>query len=178
MPVLDSPRFGRNGFSSLPEENYMRICVNIASLVLLLVTAITMVSAQKVTCSCEYGKGKEKCNPKTISSDGCTAVCGPHGACGSYTRREVYDDRFTVSFVKKTGGQIASELSTLTHQGIEFEPYRGNKEVRYDVDMKNDDIFNILNFLSKHGTVRLNGTDFSRIRELQNTKTKPKRQVP
>ena len=155
----------------------MRICVNTASLVLLLVVTATMVSAQKVTCSCEYGKGKEKCSPKTVSSDGCTAVCGPRGACGSYTRREVYDDRFTVSFVKKTGEQIASELSALTHQGIEFEPYRG-KGVRYDVDMKNDDIFNILNFLSKRGTVRLNGTDFSKIRQMQNTKPNPKRQVP
>lgn len=156
----------------------MRICVNIASLVLLLVTAATIVSAQKVTCSCEYAKDKDKCNAKTTSSDGCTAVCGPHGACGSYTRREVYDDRFTVSFMKKTGEQIASELSALTHQGIEFEPFRGNKGVRYDVDIKSDDIFNVLNFLSKRGTVRLNGTDFSKIRELQNTKRKPKREVP
>lgn len=156
----------------------MRICVNIASMVLLLATAATMVSAQKITCSCEYVKGKDKCTPKTTCSDGCTAVCGPRGACGSYCRRKVYDERITVSFVKKTGEQIASELSALTRQRIEFEPYRGNKGVRYDVDMKNDDIFNVLNFLNKRGTVRLNGTDFSRIRELQNTKPNPKRQIP
>jgi hypothetical protein len=156
----------------------MRICVNIATLLLLLVTAVTMVSAQKITCSCEYAKGKDKCNAKTVSSDGCTAVCGPHGACGSYTRRNVYDDRFTVSFVKKTGEQIASELSALTRQRIEFEPSRGNKGVRYDVDMKNDDIFNVLNFLNKRGNVWLNGTDFSKIRELQNKKTSPKKEVP
>ena len=156
----------------------MRFSVKIASLVLLLVTAATMVSAQKVTCSCENGKGKDKCNPKTICSDGCTAVCGPHGACGSYCRREIYDDRFSVSLVKKTGEQIASELSALTHQKIEFEPYRQTKGFRYDVDMKNDDIFNVLNFLSKRGTVWLNRIDFSKIRELQNRKTNPKREVP
>jgi hypothetical protein len=110
----------------------MRAFLNIASLIVFLATTATFVSGQKLTCACEYGKkdGKDHCQPTTSCDDGCTAVCGPGGSCGSYCRRGPYEQHLTVTFEKKTGQQIASELSALTHQKIQFDAYRSYKGVK------------------------------------------------
>src|SRR5690242_6275356 len=127
----------------------MRTSLNIASIIMTLATTATVVSRQKLSCACEYQSSKDSkdhCHPTVSCDDGCTAICGPGGNCSSACRRGPYEQHLTITFEKKTGQQIASELSTLTHQKIQFDPSRKYRALKYDVAMRNDNMFNVLNF--------------------------------
>jgi hypothetical protein len=151
----------------------MRTFLNIASLIVILASTGTIVSGQKLKCACEYQNSKDSKDHCKVNTgrddgcdDGCTAICGPRGSCGSFCRRGPYEQQhLTVTFEKKTGEQIAAELSGLAHQEIQFKPYRPYKTFKYDVIMKNDEVFNVLNILSKRGSVTIDGVDYLKIKE-------------
>lgn len=72
-----------------------------------------------------------------------------------------------MKFVKKTGEEIAAALSAKTGMRIQFTPYPRNVGRKYDLELKNDDLYNALNWLSNRGTVRFEGSDFYKFRELR-----------
>jgi hypothetical protein len=148
----------------------MRSPLTIANLLLVLAAAVTVVPGQKVTCSCDKISGYRDCATNVTCSDGCTNLCGSGDKCYASCTKGVFDQRYTIAFVKKTGQEIASEMSTVTHQKIEFVPYRRNRGEQYDLNLKNDDLFNVLNYLNKRGNVRFNGMDFSKVRGLRSKK--------
>lgn len=73
----------------------------------------------------------------------------------------------TVKFVQKEGQEIASVLSERTHTRIEFIPYPRNLRARYDLELKDDDIWNACNFLNERGNVKVRGVDFEKLKELR-----------
>jgi hypothetical protein len=62
---------------------------------------------------------------------------------------------------------IASVLSERTHTRIEFVPYPRNLHARYDLELKDDDIWNACNFLNERGNVKVRGVDFARLIKLR-----------
>jgi len=118
------------------------------------------VCGQKLVCACEKGAGRE-CATKSSCPDGCTALCGSGNFCYSACRKEGLEKRFTLSLTKTSGKEIASELSKTTGYKIEFKAHPKYMTERYDLDVKNDDAFNALNFLSNRGSVKINDIPFA-----------------
>ena len=119
------------------------------------------------TCSCEKASGRA-CSGEIHCSNGCTAAAGSEDRCFLSCRGDVFASRITETFNKKTGVEIAAALSSRLSLRIEFVPSRRNRRERFDVQIKDDDGWNVLNFLYKQGAVKINGVEFSRIHALVN----------
>jgi hypothetical protein len=123
-------------------------------------------SAQKATCSCEK-TADNTCRGTVTCPDGCTSLCGSNDMCYLSCRSDLLYERINQKFVNKRGEEIAALLSTQTHKRIQFVPYSRNTRSRYSLEIKDDDIWNALNFLDRHGNVKVNGVDFDTLRKLR-----------
>jgi hypothetical protein len=136
---------------------------------LVIVTAVVLpkaVLAQKITCSCE-NVARSTCQGSVSCSSGCSAICGSGDKCYVSCRTQLVGPNLTLDFAQKDGKSIVEELSRETHMQINFEPYPRNRGERYDYHLKNSDIWKLLVFLDKVGTVTVNGRPFEKLRELQ-----------
>ena len=144
----------------------MKISLTVVALLLLLWIGVQVAVGQRGTCSCEKVPD-DSCHGIVTCPGGCTALCGSNDACYLSCRSDLLHTRISEKFVKKEGGEIASVLSDRTHKKIEFTPYPRNLHARYDLEIKDDDIWNALNFLYKRGNVKIGGLDFGKLRELR-----------
>lgn len=128
----------------------------------------------QTTCSCEKSPNST-CHGRVTCPDGCSALCGSGDTCYLSCRKGILTARVTAKFVKKEGQDIAAVLASLTRQRIQFTPHPRNEGKRYDLDIKNDDLWNVCDFLNKRGTVKINGTDFSKLKELRKEMREGKR---
>lgn len=140
--------------------------IRIAPFLLILSSAAPVASGQKTTCSCEKAPNNT-CHGTVTCPDGCTALCGSGDTCYLSCRKDLLNTRITVKFVRKEGQEIASVLSERTHTRIEFVPYPRNVNARYDLELKDDDIWNACNFLNKRGNIKIRGVDFERLIKLR-----------
>ena len=138
----------------------MKILPPIIALLALLTFSALPVFGQKLVCACESQKGNGRPCSEVKCSDGCTSFCGPNFTCFSACRKGGLEERFTIKLEKQSGKDIASALTAQTGYKIEFEPYEKYRSQVYDLNMKNDDIFNALNFLYKRGAVTIDGVPF------------------
>lgn len=123
------------------------------------------ITEQRSICSCARAPGRTA-EGKVNCPDGCTSFCGSGDSCYLSCRSGVLSPRITVSLVHKTGNEIAADLSKSLSTKVAFVPYPRNVRARYDVDIRNDDGFNVLNYLNKQGKVTIGGVDFGKLREL------------
>lgn len=123
------------------------------------------ITGQSSICSCEKAPGRTA-EGRINCPDGCTSFCGSGDSCYLSCRSGVLSPRITVNLVQKTGNEIAANLSKDLNTEVTFLPSRRNARARYDVDIRNDDGFNVLNYLNKQGKVTIGGVDFGKIREL------------
>lgn len=158
----------------------MKLSFTIAALVISLCTFAPVLG--QTTCSCETpdrickdGRPCLGCKSSVTCQGGCTAFCGTHDACYFSCRNDILNARITVQFVKKTGTEIVAVLSERTHKTIEFVPFKGNLLAKYDYEIKNDDVFNILHFLYQRGDVKVNGMGFEKFEKIRNAMTKRKK---
>ena len=77
------------------------------------------------------------------------------------------DKRLNQKFVRKSGQQMAAELSKETGEDIQFVPYRGNANKLYNFELKDSDIWPALTFLDKRGVVKINQIEFRTFRKIQ-----------
>lgn len=143
----------------------MKQTLTALTLFMALTTFVAVVPGQKPTCSCE--SPDQTCHGSVTCPSGCTAVCGPRDACYLSCRNDLLYSRITLTFVNKSGQDMASVLSERTHTTIEFEPYKRNVTARYNLEIRDDDVWNALNFLYTRGNVRVNGLDFGKLRKLR-----------
>jgi len=129
---------------------------------------------KKISCACEAAPGRT-CHGSVSCPDGCTSLCGAGDTCYMSCWSNGFEPRITIKFVKKTGQEIASLLSAKTHKRIVFIPDPRNATAKYDLELKDDDVFNVLNYLFKRGRVIFDGADFSNIRNLRNQMKQGKR---
>jgi hypothetical protein len=151
----------------------MKLLLTIAPLLFILSTAAPVTLSQK-SCSCEKAPNST-CHGIVTCPDGCTALCGSGDSCYLSCRKDLLNTRITVRFVKKEGQEIASVLSERTRTRIEFVPYPRNLHARYDLELKDDDIWNACNFLNERGNVRIRGVDFEKLKELRGEMRKGRR---
>lgn len=142
------------------------IRVLVAPLFILLVGVASHSLAQSVSCACDPAPGRT-CHGTITCPNGCTSLCGSGDSCYLSCRSDTFKSRVTAKYVQKTGQEIAALLSTETHKRIEFVPFPRNEGQKYDLQLKDDDLFNVLNYLYKRGKVRFDNVDFSRIRKLR-----------
>jgi hypothetical protein len=121
---------------------------------------------QQVSCSCDPAPGRT-CNAVVKCPDGCTSLCGPGDACYVSCRSNTFQSRITARFTQKTGQEIAAELALQSHQRIQFTPDTRQAKAKYDLVLKNDDLFNALKYLYRRGKVSFMGKDFSNIIEMR-----------
>ena len=146
----------------------MRISLTTACLIVLFLSIHTQSAYSQTSCSCQNA-GDKVCNKGAITCpDGCIAICSANHACYFSCRTNMLDDtRLNLKFQKKEGQQIASALSKETGKTIDFAPYRENARRLYNFELKDSDIWPALVFLDKRGTVKINGIEFRRFREIQ-----------
>jgi len=152
----------------------MRISLTAACLVLLFLSILTQSAYTQVRCSCENA-GDTVCPKGEITCpDGCTAICAANNACYLSCRTNMFEQRLTLKFQKKTGEQMASVLSNETGMTIQFDlypdPKTGKPRTRkplYDFKLTNSDIWPALVFLDKRGTVKINGVEFRTFQNIQ-----------
>lgn len=143
----------------------MKMCVTIV--VFFTLFGVTpLVSGQKASCACEK-EPPSNCSGTVSCPDGCSALCGAKDVCFLSCGRHLLNMRLTVKFENQGGAQIATALSARTNMKIRFIPYAKYAQERYDLEINNDGIWNALNFLSKHGEVTVNGSNFSNLRKLR-----------
>src|SRR5688572_13582192 len=145
----------------------MRTVLTIVFLVI--VSAVVLpkaVLAQKITCSCG-NVPRSTCQGSVSCSTGCSAICGTGDKCYVSCRTQLLGPNLTLDFSQKDGKWIVEELSRKTHMRITFEPYPRNRGQRYDYQLRDSDIWKLLVFLDKVGTVTVNGRSFEKLRELQ-----------
>src|SRR6185503_8998335 len=138
----------------------MRISLTTACLVLLFLSLQTQSAYSQIKCSCENA-GDTVCPTAEIKCpDGCTAICAANNACYLSCRTNMFDQRLTLKFQKKTGEQMASVLSKETGMTIRFEiypdPMTGKPPIRkplYDFRLNNSDMWPALVFRDERGTV-------------------------
>lgn len=133
---------------------------------LALSSAVIPVFGQKRTCSCDAAPGRT-CHGTVTCPDGCTSLCGAGDTCYLSCWSDGFQPRITIKFVEKTGQEIAALLSAKIRKRIEFIPNPRNANATYDLELKDDDLFNVLNYLYKRGKVRFDGSDFSKIYDLR-----------
>lgn len=141
----------------------MKLCGTIVVFFALLGVA-PIVSGQETSCSCE--KSGSTCRGTVTCPHGCSALCGSKDVCVFSCARGLLGVRLTIKLVNQRGQQIASALSARTNKKIRFTPYAQYARERYDLEMKNDDIWNALSFLDKYGKVSIDGTAFSTLKKL------------
>ena len=152
----------------------MNMILTIAALLLSLNTLAHVVAGQQVTCSCEKASDRT-CHGSVTCPNGCSALCGSKDTCYLSCRNDVLYPRVSIKLVEKTGQEIASVLSAQTHKHVEFVPYPRNARAKYDLDIKVDDIWNALNFLSQRGNVKIGGVDFEKLKALRREMRKGKK---
>jgi len=131
--------------------------------ILVLVVLASMTAfGQQITCACDAAPGRT-CHGEVKCPDGCTSLCGPGDACYLSCSSNTFEARITAKLVQKTGQEIAAELSAQSHQRIEFAPFPRKAGARYNLELKNDDLFNALKYLYNRGKVRYAGKDFSEV---------------
>jgi hypothetical protein len=74
--------------------------------------------------------------------------------------------RFTVSFRTNDGKEIAAALSKRVGHKIEFAP-RPDVSGPFIFDIKDDDMWNVLDYLYDRGTVKVDGVDWGKYRGIR-----------
>lgn len=138
----------------------------VATLLILVVGFAAQCLGQKVSCSCESAPGRT-CRGIVNCPDGCTSLCGTGDNCYLACRTDYFEPRVTFKVSEKTAQEIAALLSSKIRKRIEFIPDMRKQTERFNLDVKNDDVFNVLNFLYKKGRVKFDGVDFGKLKELR-----------
>lgn len=144
----------------------MKLPLTIAILLLSLITSALTATSQK-TCSCNAPD--ESCKTSvSCGQGGCTAICGSNSGCYAACGEDLLYTRFTLKLVNKGSKEIATALSHHTGKNIEFVPWkRSSRFNRFNIDIKDDDVWNALEYLYKRGEVRIDGVDFEKYREFR-----------
>ena len=149
----------------------------------------SFVHAAADTCSCSADDGS--CSVSFTCPHGCLAYC-PSGGCrgvclgvaydyldgsledpvtaptpeGSSVKAEMLPSkRIAIKVIKANGQQVASELTRVTGRKIEFKPYQATR--RFDFYYDDAELWVILNHLSGFGALKLDGTDFEKLKRIR-----------
>jgi hypothetical protein len=135
----------------------MKLPLTIATLLLALITFAPTAISQN-TCVCKAIDGSCEAN-LTCKHYGCTAICGSKDGCYAKCGKDLLVTRFTLELVNKSSKKIVSALSRKTGNRIEFVPR--NPKGLFTIVIKNDDMWNALDYLYERGEVKVNGKDWS-----------------
>jgi hypothetical protein len=142
----------------------MKLPLTVAALLLLSIASALTATSQKQSCSCKAPDGSCEANV-TCSRHGCTAICGSKDGCYSACGKDTLLTRFTLRLVNKDSRQIASALSKHTGKQIDFVPRQRNS--RFTIDVKGDDLWNALDYLHDQGVVTVNGVNWDKYRQIR-----------
>lgn len=141
----------------------MKLPHTIAISLLSLITLAPSALSQK-TCVCKSPDGG--CETSIgCSQHGCTAICGHNNGCYAKCGRDLLITVFTLKLVNKGSREIVSALSRVTGKDIEFVPRKPNGS--FTIDIKDDDMWNALDYLYERGKVRVNGVDWEKYRQIR-----------
>jgi hypothetical protein len=135
----------------------MKLPLTIATFLLALITFAHTATCQNI-CACKAPDGSCEIEVK-CQLHGCTAICGSKDGCYAKCGNDLIITRFTLKLVNKGSKEIVAALSRITGNKIEFIPRRPRG--LFTIDIKNDDIWNALNYLYERGEVKVNGVDWS-----------------
>jgi hypothetical protein len=135
----------------------------IAALLLSLITLAKTATSQR-TCLCKAPDGS--CSTiVTCRRHGCTAICGSNNGCYAACGKDLILTRFTLKLVNKGSREIASALSRHTRHRIEFVPWR--RKGRFNIDIKDDDMWNAMEYLYERGKAKVDGVDWGKYRDIR-----------
>jgi hypothetical protein len=138
----------------------------IAVALLLLLTTFPPVALGQKECSCNAPDNS--CSAAVLCRDGGAAICSSknacHASCAGSNPDKIFR-RISLKIEKKTGDQVAAELSRQSDRHIIFAPKR--RTDLFTFELINQPLWTILDFLNGRGQVFLDGTPFKRYKELR-----------
>jgi len=141
----------------------MKLPLAMATSLLLVITIAPTATSQKA-CVCKAPDESCETNIR-CSQHGCTAICGSKNGCYAKCGRDLLITVFTLKLVNKSSNEIVSALSHLTGNSIEFIPRK--RQASFTIDIKDDDMWNALDYFYERGKVRVNGVDWGKYREIR-----------
>jgi hypothetical protein len=141
----------------------MKLPLIIATLLLSLVTLATTAMSQK-TCSCKAPDGSCSANV-TCRENGCTSICGSNDGCYAACGKDMVLTRFTLKLVNKDSNEVVSALIRHTGKNIEFIPR--DRKARFNIDIKDEDLWNAMEYLDQRGQLKINKVPWKEYRVLR-----------
>jgi hypothetical protein len=142
----------------------MKPVFTVVVLLFCLGVSISVALAQRTVCSCV--SSDTSCRGNVSCQGGCTAFCGTINSCYVGCRIDWIYERRSYKFSQKTGEEIiaivAKKSKGRATKDIEFIPYKEQEGRRFDLDLKNDSLWRLFDYLSRYGTVKVRGTDFEK----------------
>lgn len=133
----------------------------LASLLLLSLAFFSTASGQN-SCSCKATDGPSAAQARCPK--GCSAICSHGDSCYAGCGEDI-SARVSLILYNKDARTIAASLSQQSGRRITFTPRR--KSERFNLELKNDPIWNVLSFLNKRGKIVVDGVDFNKFEELR-----------
>ena len=142
----------------------MKPVASIVVLLLCLGLSTSAALAQGTACSCV--SSDTSCKGNVSCQGGCTAFCGTTNSCFVGCRIDWIYERRSFKFSQKTGEEIIASVSPKskrrTTKAVEFIPNVGQEGQRFDLDLKDDSLWRLFDYLSRYGTVKVKGIDFEK----------------
>ncbi len=142
----------------------MKLPLTTAALLLSLIISVLTATGQRQSCSCKAPDGSCEANVN-CSQHGCTAICGSKDGCYAACGKDTLLTRFTLQLVNKDSKQIVSALSKHTGKQIEFLPRE--RDGRFTIDIKGDDLWNAMDYLYERGVLKVNRVDWEKYRQIR-----------
>lgn len=148
----------------------LRAAVVAFFLILLLSTASSHVASPAFvfdTCACTAPDGS--CSLTITCRGGCIKFCGNNGNChaecsGSYGFLE---EEVTLEMQNANYPQMIAELARVSGKDVSFSPTK--PDMVFNAGFRRAALWDALDLLSDHGTVRVGGQDFERLKRLRKT---------
>ena len=145
----------------------MKLVFRLAIVVSWLTMLTSVTLGQKTTTNCSCASPDNSCDATATCQGGCTAFCSTTDSCHVGCRIDWIYERITISFSQKTGEEMIEMVSRQLYKGrsqkiLEFKPFVGQEGRKFDLVLKDDSLWRLFDYLSKHGTVKIRGADFEK----------------
>jgi len=135
--------------------------------VFLLCLGVSTSAALAQTTACSCVSSDTSCKGDVSCQGGCTAFCGTTNSCYVGCRIDWIYERRSFTFSQKTGKEIIASIAPKSNKrrtikALEFIPNEGQEGRKFDLDLKDDSLWRLFDYLSRYGTVKVKGIDFEK----------------
>lgn len=141
------------------------LLASIFTIALASASAYTTLTSAVARESCECSAADGSCSASGTCPGKCTAQCPQSGGgcfvkCGKF--EQFFETEVTFQMQNGSSRKLLAELARVTGKSISFSSKKG--DVPFNLDAKRASVWDLLEVLSIHGTVTVEGVDFESLK--------------